>query len=325
MSRRIAVVIGASGFIGRHLVKRLAADGWIVRAAERDTIRAEFLKPMGDVGQVVPVYADVTRPETLAPVCQGAEVVVNLVGILYEKGRYSFDAVHVRGAANAAAAAKAAGARAFVQMSALGADKSSPAAYSRSKAAGEEAVQAAFPGATIFRPSVVFGPEDDFFNRFAKLSRISPILPVFTKDGYWLRHLENGYTIELYGSGGPNFQPVYVSDVADAMIKVIATPSLGGKVYELGGPRRYSLKEVYELVRAETGRRPLLVPIPFGFAAMQAAFLQYLPKPPLTPDQVKLMAVDNVVRGGKPGLVELGITPTACEAILPTYLSRYRA
>lgn len=323
--RRVVTVFGGSGFIGRHIVRRLAAQGWIVRAAVRDPVDAGFLKPMGDPGQVNPIRADVTDPASVRAAVIGAEAVVNLVGILFEKGRASFEAVHHQGAGFVAAAARETGVKTLVHMSALGADKASPSAYARTKALGEEAVHAAFPSATVFRPSVVFGPDDDFFNRFAKLARLSPVLPVFTADGFKPVHTENGYGIDLFGSGGPTFQPVYVGDVAEALVKAVTDPKLAGKTFELGGPRRYTFKEVLELVLRETGRTNLLVPLPFAVAKVQAFFLQFMPKPALTPDQVKLLAVNNVVRGGKPGLTELGIAPTAAEAVLPTYLHRYRA
>jgi uncharacterized protein YbjT (DUF2867 family) len=323
MARRLVTVFGASGFIGRTLVRRLAAQGWVVRAAVRDPIAAEFLKPMGDVGQVTPLRADINDAKAVAMAVAGADAVVNLVGILYESGRRTFEAMHVTGAANIAAAAKAAGVVRLVQMSALGADKNSESAYARSKAAGEEAVLAAFPGATIFRPSVVFGPDDDFFNRFGKMAMISPVLPVFTGDGFKPVCGESGCSIDLFGSGGPTFQPVHVGDVAAAISAVLDDARLAGKVYELGGPRRYSMKEIMELVNQVTGHQRLLVPVPFGIGMIQATFLQMLPKPMLTKDQVRLMRVDNVVRGGKPGLAELGITPVAAEAILPLYMKRY--
>jgi Predicted nucleoside-diphosphate-sugar epimerases len=322
--RRVATVFGGSGFIGRQVVRRLAAQGWTVRAAVRDPVDAAFLKPMGDPGQVNPIHADVTDPASVRAALAGADAVVNLVGILFEKGKASFQAVHAQGAANVAQAARDAGVPVLAHMSALGADKTSPSAYARTKALGEEAVLAAFPAATIFRPSVVFGPDDDFFNRFAKLARISPVLPVFTADGFKPVHTETGYGLDLFGSGGPTFQPVYVCDVAEAIVRAVEEPRLAGKVFELGGPRRYTLKEVLELVLRVTGRRRLLVPLPFPVARLQAFFLQFMPKPALTPDQVKLLRADNVVRGGKPGLAELGIAATAAEAILPGYLHRYR-
>jgi NADH dehydrogenase len=322
--RRVVTVFGGSGFIGRQVVRRLAAQGWVVRAAVRDPVDAGFLKPMGEPGQVNPVAADIRDMESVRAAVSGADAVVNLVGILFEKGKTTFDAIHRQGAANVAQASREAGVKRLVHMSALGADKNSPSAYARSKAQGEDAVQAAFPGAAIFRPSIVFGPDDDFFNRFAGLARISPVLPVFTGDGFKLVHTENGYDVDWFGSGGPTFQPVYVGDVAEALVKGVTDPRTTGKVYELGGPRRYTLKEVMELILRVIGRCALLAPLPFWVARLQASFLKLLPKPALTPDQVKLLQVDNVVRGGKPGLAELGIAPVAAEAVLPTYLHRYR-
>ena len=323
MARRLVTVFGGSGFIGRTLVRRLAQQGWVVRAAVRDPIAAEFLKPMGDVGQVTPLRADITDPAAVTMAVAGADAVINLVGILYESGKRGFDAVHVKGAANVAAAAKAAGVAKLIHMSALGADKNSESAYARSKAAGEEAVQAAFPGATIIRPSVVFGPDDGFFNMFGKMAMVSPVLPVFTRDGFKPVCGEGGCSIDLFGSGGPIFQPVHVGDVAAAMVNVLEDNRLSGKTYELGGPRRYTMKEVMELVLSVTGQECHLLPVPFALGMIQAAFLQLMPKPLLTRDQVRLMKVDNVARGGKPGLAELGVTPTAAEAVLPTYMNRY--
>lgn len=323
MARRVVTVFGGSGFIGRNVVKRLAAKGWVVRAAVRDPIAAEFLKPMGEVGQVTPLRADITDPKSVAMAVAGVDAVVNLVGILYESGRATFDAIHVKGAATIAAAAKAAGVSRLVHMSALGADKNSDAAYARSKAAGEEAVQAAFPGVSIIRPSVVFGPDDDFFNRFGRMAMVSPVLPVFTRDGFKPVCGESGCSIDLFGSGGPTFQPVHVGDVAQAVVQVLEDPRQAGKTFELGGPRRYSMKEIMELVVSSTGQNRTLVPVPFGLGMLQATFLQLLPNPPLTKDQVRMMKVDNVVRGGKPGLTDLGITPTSAEAILPLYMKRY--
>jgi NADH dehydrogenase len=321
--RRVVTVFGGSGFIGRQVVRRLAANGWIVRVAVRDPVAAGFVRTTGEPGQVNPVHANVTDMASVRAAVAGADAVINLVGILFEKGKARFDAIHRQGAANVAQAARDAGASRLVHMSALGADKNSPSAYARSKAQGEEAVQAAFPGATTIRPSVVFGPDDDFFNRFAKLARVSPVLPVFTGDGFRVIHTENGYGLDLFGSGGPTFQPVYVGDVAEAIVKAVEDTRTAGKVFELGGPRRYTLKETLELILRVTGRTSLLAPLPFWVAKLQAAVLQWLPTPPLTPDQVKLLRVDNVVRGGKPGLVDMGITPVAAEAILPTYLHRY--
>jgi len=324
MANRLATVFGGSGFIGRHLVQRLASQGWRVRVAVRDVENASFLKPMGDVGQVVPVYADLAKEDSIAAAVAGAELVVNLVGILYEGRKRKFQAVHVDGAARIAAAAKAAGVAKLVHVSALGASAGSASAYARSKAAGEEAVRAAFPTATILRPSVVFGPEDEFFNRFAALSTFTPVLPVFVADGFkpkFCGRIPCG--IDLFGSGGAKFQPVYVGDVAEAIVVASYRAETAGQTFELGGPRVYTYKQIMELTLAASGRHRLLVPKPMAAARFLAAFLQYLPKPLLTPDQVKLLAVDNVVGAEAQGLGELGIIPTAAEVIVPTYLKRF--
>jgi NADH dehydrogenase len=227
------------------------------------------------------------------------------VGILAGSGRQTFKAVHVEGARAAAKAARAAGAKRFIHISAIGAAPKSRARYARTKAAGEAAVLRAFPTATILRPAVVFGPEDQFFNRLAAMAMISPVIP-------------------LIGGGETRFQPVYVGDVAEAAVRVIDDSTTAGRIYELGGPKIYTLRELTELLLAEIHRKRLLVSLPFGLASLQARFLSLLPEPPLTPDQVELLKRDNVVGSGALTLETLGITPTAIEAILPTYLSRFR-
>ena len=299
-----ATVFGASGFIGRYVVRRLAAEGAQVVAAVRHPDAALFLKPMGNVGQITPVRAPVTDERAAAAAIAGSDVVVNLVGILYEHGRQTFDAVHRDGAGRVARLAAAAGAARLVHVSAIGADVAAPALYAQSKARGEEAVRREFPGATILRPSIVFGPEDDFFNRFAAMAKLSPALP-------------------LIGGGATRFQPVYVGDVADAVAAALADPATAGRSYELGGPTVYSFADLMRLMLEQTGRHRLLVPVPFGLARLKAWFLEKLPVPPLTRDQVLMLERDNVV-GGAPGLAELGIRPTAAETVLPTYLDRYR-
>ena len=304
MATRRATVFGGSGFIGRNLIRRLAAQGWLIAAAERDPVRAEFLRPMGGVGQIVPIGVNILDETAVARAVAGADVVVNLVGILYESDKYTFDAVHRAGAERIARLARVAGVRRVVHVSALGADVRSPALYARTKAAGEAAMRAAFPETTILRPSIVFGPEDQFFNRFAGMARLSPVLP-------------------LIGGGETKFQPVYVGDVADAAAKLLADERASG-VWELGGPRVYTFKELMQLVLRETGRRRLLLPLPFGLAKFQAAFMQFLPKPPLTPDQVELLRRDNVVADGARTLKDLGLAPTPAEAVVPSYLARYR-
>jgi len=302
LDRRLITVFGGAGFLGRHIVWRLARDGWLIRVAGRDPQRAMFLKTAGEAGQVVPIAADVTHAGSVQAALIDADAVINLVGILSPSGRNSFDAVHAQGAANVAAAARDAGADRVIHLSAIGASTASPSVYAQTKAAGEQAARSAFPSVTIFRPSVVFGPEDDFFNRFASMARILPVLPAF--DG--------------------KVQPVYAGDVADAVLRALADPNTCGKTYELGGPRVMTYREIMEIVLKETGRDRWLVPYPLSIAAMQAWFLEKLPSPPLTRDQVKLLGIDNVVSANALGLKDLGITPTAVEAIVPTYLASYR-
>ncbi|MDY0881780.1 complex I NDUFA9 subunit family protein [Dongia soli] len=301
----VVTVFGGSGFIGRYVVEKLAKRGWIIRVAVRRPDDALFLKMTGLLGQTAPIAANIRDQRSVEAAVAGADAVVNLVGILFESGAQRFDKVQAEGPGRIAAAAKAAGVRQMVHISAIGADSSSPAAYGRSKAAGEEAVRGAFPTATILRPSIVFGPEDSFFNRFAAMTRLSPALP-------------------LIGGGRTRFQPVYVLDVADAVLAALEQPAAAGQIYELGGPATYSFRELMELMLREINRRRLLIPIPFALASLQGALLQYLPSPPLTLDQVRLLKRDNVVSPGAKGLADLGITPTAVEVILPTYLDKYR-
>jgi len=305
MATPVAAIFGGSGFIGRYIVERLAQRGWIMRIAVRRPDEALFLKPLGDIAQIVPIGANIRHERSVANAVQGVDTVINLVGILHQSGAQRFDAVHADGVRRLARAATGAGVRRFLHLSALGADPQSPSAYARSKAAGEAMLREHFPSAIVLRPSVVFGPEDDFFNRFAAMARFSPVLP-------------------LIGGGTMRFQPVYVGDVADAAAAALENPALAGQVFELGGPKAYTFKELLEMMLAVIGRRRLLLPVPFAIASLQAAFLGLLPNPPLTLDQVKLLKSDNVLSGKLPGLEALGIRPTGPEAILPAYLDRYR-
>ncbi len=305
MVAKVVTVFGGSGFVGRQVVRELARIGCRVRVAVRFPDTASDLKPMGAVGQIVPIACNIRHDSSVARALDGADAVINLVGILYESGTQTFDSVHHQGSARIAKAAKAAGITSFIQMSALGAAPDSPALYARSKAAGEAAVRAEVPEAIVVRPSVIFGPEDSFFNRFASIMRITPLLP-------------------LIGGGEQKFQPVYVGDVADAIVKALTDSSAAGRTYELCGPTVYSFKELMELVMSETGRHVGLVPVPFELARIKAFFLELLPVPPLTRDQVELLRSDNIATGNLPGLKDLGIAPTAAEVILPSYLDIYR-
>ena len=320
MATRLVTVFGASGFVGRHVVQRLAAKGVQVRAAVRNPNEALFLKPMGDVGQITPVQANIRDAAQVRAAVTGADAVVNLVGILYESRKQRFDAVQTTGADTIAKAARAAGCGRLVHLSALGAASLSPSRYARSKAAGEEAVRAAFPDAVILRPSVLFGPQDGFFNRFAAMAQFSPFLPVF---GCPFPRLNHG-KLNLYGSGGTKFQPVYVGDVADAVLKGLEDEATKGKTYELGGPRVYSFLEIMRMVMAETDRCRLIVPVPFWVGSILALFSELWPVPPITRDQIRLLKADNVVSGKLPTLRDLGIEPTAAEVIVPTYLDVFR-
>ncbi|MEA2783030.1 MAG: hypothetical protein QOK29_4574 [Rhodospirillaceae bacterium] len=306
MAQQVATVFGGSGFIGRYIVQRLAKRGWTLRIAVRRPDEALFLKPLGNVGQIVPIAANVRNERSIAAAIEGADTVINTVGILYERGPQRFDAVHTDGARRIARAAKAAGAGRLLHFSALGADPQSASSYARTKAAGEAMVREHFPNAVIFRPSIVFGPEDEFFNRFAAMARFSPFLP-------------------LIGGGRTRFQPVYVGDVADAAVNALESPDAAGRTFELAGPRIYSFKELMELLLATIRRKRPLLSIPFGLAAAQASVLQWLPHPPLTPDQLRLLKHDNVASGSLPGLADLSVEPSGLEAILPSYLETYRA
>jgi NADH dehydrogenase len=304
MTHRVAV-LGGPGFIGRYIVKRLAERGDVVAVGARHATSAKFLKLKGDVGQVALLNIAIDDEQLLPAYLKGNDAVINCVGILRESGRQPFDLVHHAAPARLARLAREMDVERFIHLSAIGADPRSSSAYARSKAAGEQAVRDAFPTATILRPSVVFGPEDQFFNRFAALAMVSPVLP-------------------LIGGGLTRFQPVYVGDVADAAVRCVDDAATAGRTYELGGPKVYTLRALFELLLAEIGRKRLLVDIPFSIAALQARLMAILPNPPLTPDQVELLKRDNVVSAGALTLATLGITPTAVEAILPTYLDRFR-
>ncbi|MFN4167661.1 MAG: complex I NDUFA9 subunit family protein [Pannonibacter phragmitetus] len=309
LNGKLVTVFGASGFLGRHVVLALARRGYRIRAAVRRPDLAEHLQPLGGVGQIMPVQANLRYRWSVDRAVEGADAVVNLVGILYQSGRQSFDAVQGFGPRAIAEAARAAGLNGIVHVSAIGADAASPAAYARTKAAGEAGVLETLPDSVILRPSIVFGPEDDFFNRFAAMARMSPVLP-------------------LVGGGVTKFQPVYVGDVAAAVAKAVDGGCKPGTVYELGGPEVKSFKECLELMLEITRRKRLLLPLPFGAAEMQARVLQLLPKPLLTVDQVKMLRVDNVVSAAAESegrtLAGLGINPSSLAAILPSYLTRFR-
>ena len=315
---RIVTVFGGSGFVGRHVVQALARDGWRIRVATRRPDLAYHLQPLGRVGQIHAVQANVRYPASLASALRGAEAVVNLVAVLNERGRQNFEALHVFGARAVARAAAEAGISNLVHVSALGADAGSDSAYGRTKAEGEAAVLAASPDSVILRPSLVFGPEDHFFNRFAALARMSPVLP-------------------LFGGGETKFQPVYAGDVAEAVARALAGKARAGATYELGGPEVKSFHELMQFICDVTERRRLLLPVPMALGNILAQMTEIADKLSLglfpdmllfTRDQLKLLGHDNVVSAAANAdqrtLAGLGITPEAYESIMPAYLHRFR-
>ncbi len=315
---RIVTVFGGSGFIGRYVVRALARRGWRIRAASRRPDLAYHLQPLGQVGQIQPVQANVRSIESVAHALRDAQAAINLVGILHERGAQRFDALHRLGAENVAKAAKQAGLDALVHLSAIGADPSAKSNYAQTKAFGEAAVRQTVPDVVIMKPSVVFGPEDQFFNRFAAMARLMPALP-------------------LIGGGETKFQPVFVGDVAEAIALAVEGKAVPGTVYELGGPEIATLRAIIAFILTVTGRKRRLVSLSFGSAAAMARVTEVANKLTLglfpatfmiTSDQVELLRHDNVVSGlaraeGRT-LEGLGITPEPFEAFVPSYLYRYR-
>jgi len=305
----LVTVFGGSGFVGRHTIRALAKRDFRIRVAVRRPDLAGHLQPLGRVGQIMPVQANVRYPESVTAAARDAQVVVNLVGILAESGAQTFNAVQAEGAETIADTAATEGAR-LVHVSAIGADENSESAYARTKAAGEKAAFAAVPTATVLRPSVIFGPEDQFTNRFAALARALPVLP-------------------LIGGGGTKLQPVFVGDVATAIADAVEGKLRPTSTYELGGPEELTLRQVQEYILKTIERSRLLAPLPFGLAKLQAMFLQFAPGPlKLTPDQVELLRSDNVVsQAAKDAgltLQGLGIAPVSLEQAAPSWLWRFR-
>jgi uncharacterized protein YbjT (DUF2867 family) len=316
-SKGLVTVFGGSGFVGRHVVRRLAREGWRIRVACRRPDLAFFLQPLGGTGQIMPVQANLRDPASVAAALRGATAAVNLVGILAEGGRQSFSSIQAEGAGVVAEAAKADGIDNFVHVSAIGADANSASAYARSKAAGEAAVLAAIPDAVILRPSVIFGPEDDFFNRFGTMARFFPVIPIV--------------------GGDTKFQPVYVDDVAKAVTHALAGEAKQGATYELGGPEIKSFESLVRYVLAQAERDRGVAKLSFGTGKLVASITQFLSAATLglfpklltmTGDQVELLKHDNVVSAeaiadGRT-LQGLGVAPTAIEAVAPSYLYRFR-
>lgn len=306
-SSTLVTIFGGAGLIGTQVVQLLARRGYRIRVAVRRPDLAGHVRPLGAVGQVMPIQANIRNRESVDRAIRGAQIVINLVGIGVEGGKQRFRAVNTMGARTIAEAAKTLGVTELVHVSALGADPQSPSGYARSKALGEIEVLAAFPAAVLIRPSIVFGPGDGFFNRYGMLARLLPVLPVI--------------------GAKSRLQPIYVGDVAEAIARAAEGRVKGGKIYELGGPEVATHKDLVARVLADTGRNNLMLPLPAGLAKLMAFPLSVLPSPLITADQVDLLQVDNVVseeaKHEKRTLAAFDITPTAMEAILPSYLWRF--
>ena len=306
MSIRQITVFGGSGFVGRGIVRSLARQGYLIKAASRRIELAEALMTAGDVGQIMVVRANLRMPQSVAAAIAGSQAVVNAAGIPFQRGRQRYQAVHVEGAKTIAAVAAAFGVERVIHISGLGTDqRSTRNRYIQSKIGAEDAIVRGFEKATILRPSVVFGPGDAMFSRLASIAASAPVLP-------------------LAGKGLATVQPVFVGDVGDAVVAALARPDAAKNVFELGGPRVYTYREIAALVLREIDRKKPIIGVPAGLMKFGAFFAQFLPVPPITPDQVELMTLDNVVRPGALNLATLGIEPTAAEAILPDYLDRFR-
>jgi NADH dehydrogenase len=307
---KLVTVFGASGFVGRHTVRALAKVGWRIRAVCRRPNLANYLLPAGTPGQIQLFKGNVRDDDAVTRALEGADAAVNLTGVLFSRGEQSFEVLHVETPGRIGRLAREAGINTLVHLSAIGAGVEADSSYAESKGRGEKLLREEFPDSVILRPSIVFGPEDEFFNKFAWLARLSPVLP-------------------LIGGGHTKFQPVFMSDVAAAILRCLSDSATAGKTYELGGPTVYSFKELLQLILRETGRKRLLVPVPFFLASLKAFFLQMpsliLPVAPLlTVDQVRLLETDNVVHAGALTLADLGIAPDAVEAVVPSYLWRFR-
>jgi NADH dehydrogenase len=300
-SDRLVTIFGGSGFVGRHIVRALASEGWRIRVAVRHPNMANFLKPIGRVGQIQIVKADIEKEDQVADAVRGADTVVNLIGTFKR-----FNQLHVDAAGRIARLTKKAGASRFVHFSVIGASKNSPARYYRSKAEGEIKVREIFPAATIIRPSIIFGQDDSFFNRFAALIRLIPIF------------------FPLFGSGTTRFQPVFVGDIAVGTRAILNSLQTQGQTFEFAGPEIMTFRQVIEFVLKKIERTRILIPVPMALTKLNGAILQYFPCAALTLDQARMLETDNIMSGTLPGLRDLGINPTAADAIATSYLWRFR-
>lgn len=305
MNDSIVTIFGGSGFIGRQVVYALAKEGYRIKVASRSAEDSMPLKTAGAVGQIIPISCDVLKPELVRQAVTNSHIVINLVGILYPKGRQTFQAMHVQAPEYITKAAKDAGVKRLIHMSSLGADRAKTSKYAVTKLFGEQKVKTIFPDVTILRPSVVFGENDNFFNLFARMAKISPFLP-------------------LIGGGRTLFQPVFVGDIASAIVEILKDDGSKKRIYELAGPDTLSFKEILQFILKHIDRKRILLPIPFWLAKLKAFFLEILPNPPLTRDQVELLKYDNVVTPKSLGFSDLGIAPKSINEIVPGYLANYK-
>jgi len=305
-NQKIIAIFGAGGFLGKHLMRQLTKLDYRVKIATRNPYLKGYLKPLGNPGQIELFKTNIFDSENVKEVLRNCDLVINLVGILYETRKQKFKQIHGQFPYLLSNLCNEFGIKNLVHVSALGVKERHASEYIRSKLEGEKNIQKIFKPSVILRPSIVFGPEDKFFNKFASIAQFSPILP-------------------LIGGGKTKFEPIYVGDVAKAIVKVLELNNSKPKVYELGGPENYSFKELMKILLNEIKKKRFLIPIPFGFAKFQSYFLQMMPNPLLTPDQVELLKHNNVISGDHPTLKDLGITGTLIQNILPKYIYRFRA
>jgi len=304
-NQKIIAIFGAGGFVGKHLIRQLTKLDYRVKVATRKPFLKGYLKTLGNPGQIELFKINIFNPDDLIFFLNNCDLVINLVGILYETKKQKFNSIHSNFPNLLSDLCNETGIKKLVHISALGIKEKNVSRYMQSKLEGEKNIQKNFQSSVILRPSVVFGPEDKFFNTFASLAQFSPALP-------------------LIGGGKTKFSPIYVGDVAEAIVKALELNNSQPKIYELGGPENYSFKELMEILLREIKKKRFLIPIPFGFAKFQSYFLQMMPNPLLTPDQVELLKYNNIVTGEYSSLIDLGITGTAIESILPKYIHRFR-
>tara|TARA_Y100000591_G_scaffold333351_1_gene376169 strand:- start:22743 stop:23699 length:957 start_codon:yes stop_codon:yes gene_type:complete len=310
MNNEVVTIFGGSGFIGRHIVRGLATRGALIRIAVRNPSRAKFLQPLGDVGQITFVKSNIIDKDSVNQLIEESDHVINLVGTFSNKGNENFDSIHIQSPKNISSACKKFGVKNLIHVTSIGVDQKSPSQYFKSKAYGEEEVKKYFPDAIIHRPSLIFGPQDKFFNLFASIAQYSPFMPIF------------GETFFSYGR--TLYQPVYVQDVANGIINSLEKNRSKGKVFEIGGPTVYSFQEIMEIVLKYSGKKRFLIPFPFAYAKILATLTEFLPINLITRDQVKQLTIDNIVGSKSLTLQDLGITPTPLESIVPSYLDKFK-